>query len=368
MAKYYDKTKLKDALEIENIFDLLVEFGGDPEYTDFGIISQTICHNLPNEGSRKLYYYEDSGLFFCYTGGCDEPSFDIFELAIKVARNQKNQEWELYDAMRYIAEYFGFMGEAPKEEDKELADWDILKRHDIASLSFDKDNIKLKEYNPIILTRFQYPRLIDWELEGIDKQVYRENFIGYYPGAEQITIPHFDINNRLIGIRGRATCKQMADKFGKYRPLTICGNMYSHPLSMNLYHLNKTKDNIARAKAAIIFEGEKSTLQYASFYGAEQDISVACCGSNISSYQIDLLTSLGAQEIIIAFDRQFQDIGDDEFKKLTKKITLLYNKYKHEVRISAIFDKTLMTGYKCSPTDCGKEVFETLLNNRIRPK
>ena len=78
----FDKLKIREALTSENIFDLLQEWGGEPEYTNFGILSTTICHNKPGEGSKKLYYYENSGLFRCYTG-CDS-SFDIFELIIKV--------------------------------------------------------------------------------------------------------------------------------------------------------------------------------------------------------------------------------------------------------------------------------------------
>ena len=78
----FDKSEIRNALSIENIFDLLQEWGGDPIYTDFGLLSATICHNTPGEGSKKLYFYENSKLFYCYTG-CDS-SFDIFELTIKV--------------------------------------------------------------------------------------------------------------------------------------------------------------------------------------------------------------------------------------------------------------------------------------------
>ena len=67
----YDKLKIREALTRENIFDLLQEFGGDPGREVFGFTSSTICHNPPGEGSRKLYYYENTGLFKCFTG-CDE--------------------------------------------------------------------------------------------------------------------------------------------------------------------------------------------------------------------------------------------------------------------------------------------------------
>ena len=79
----FDKNEIKESLSTEDIYNLLQEWGGEPEFTSFGIISSTICHNLPGEGSRKLYFYENSRLFKCYTE-CDS-TFDIFELTIKVA-------------------------------------------------------------------------------------------------------------------------------------------------------------------------------------------------------------------------------------------------------------------------------------------
>ena len=77
-----DKNDIKDQLTTEDVFELLDEFGGEPRYTNFGIISRTICHNPKGEGSFKLYYYENSQMFHCFTG-CND-SFDAFELVIKV--------------------------------------------------------------------------------------------------------------------------------------------------------------------------------------------------------------------------------------------------------------------------------------------
>ena len=174
-----------------------------------------------------------------------------------------------------------------------------------------------------------------------------------------------DINGKLIGIRGRTLIEDDAERYGKYRPLYINHILYNHPLSINLYHLNKTKDNIKKSGTAIIFESEKSTLLYESIYGANKDISVACCGSSISNYQIELLESLGVKEVVIAFDRQFQEIGDKEFKHLTANLAKLHNRYKNEVQLSFIFDKKMITEYKASPIDCGPQIFLQLFKERI---
>ena len=110
---------------------------------------------------------------------------------------------------------------------------------------------------------------------------------------------------------------------------------------------------------------EKSCLLYQSYFGLENDISVACCGSSISAYQIQMLLDAGAEEIVVAFDRQFQDIGDEEFKHLKTNLVRLRNKYKNFATISFIFDKNKITSYKASPIDEGPEKFLKLFKERI---
>ena len=110
---------------------------------------------------------------------------------------------------------------------------------------------------------------------------------------------------------------------------------------------------------------EKSCLLYKSYFGIDNDISVACCGSSISSFQMNQLIQTGAQEIVIAFDRQFKAIGDNEFIKLKNNLVKLKEKYHSETIISFIFDKNMITGYKSSPIDHGPEIFLQLFKERI---
>ena len=362
----FNKKEVKESLDLEDIFNLLSEWGGDPEYTNTGIISATICHNPVGEGSRKLYYYENSGLFQCYTG-CADPSFDIFELVIKVSKIQEGKDIDLNTAIRYIAYKFGINGVRTEDQEETLEDWKIFNKYDrINNLSLKDYNVSLKEYDNVILDRFNYSvKIGPWLDEGMTNEALAAAGIGFYPGGDQITIPHFDKEGRFIGLRGRTLCQDEAERFGKYRPLKINGQLYNHPLGMNLYNLNKSKNNIKQIGKAIVFESEKSCLQYASYFGQESDISVACCGSNISAYQIHMLIEAGAKEIVVAFDRQFQELGDDECKRLTTKLKKLHNKYKNIVLISFIFDKNKITDYKDSPTDKGSTVFLKLFKERV---
>lgn len=364
-SRYYDKDELKGKLEVEQIYDLLELWGGEPEYSKDGLISQTICHNPPGEGSMKLYYYGNTRLFSCYTG-CG--TMDIFELCIKVMQIQKGLTWELYDAMDYIANYFGLGGIESTEEKQELDDWKVFKRHNDLRPAAKRSEPQLKEYNPIILARFAYPRIVSWEKEGISDTVIKRNLIGYYPGGEQITIPHFDINNRLIGIRGRTLGEEEEARYGKYRPLKVNRQLYNHPLSMNLYNINNAKENIKRVKAAIVFESEKATLQYETIYGRENNIAVACCGSSLSSYQVELLKKLGTRELILAFDRDFEEIGDEKFQRLKQKLIHIKQRYGASLRVTCLFDKHMLLPLHSSPIDQGKQIFEKLLAERFVPQ
>lgn len=362
----FDKSEIRNSLTTDNIFDLLQEWGGDPEYANFGILCATICHNLPGEGSKKLYYYDNSGLFRCYTG-CDS-YFDIFEMVIKIMKIQHDKDFDLNDAVRWIAQKFGLSGrEEDDPEDEDLEDWKYLANYSrIQDIELKTQEITLKEYDNNILERFNYNIAIDpWLSEGISQSAMEQARIGFYPGGDQITIPHFDVDGRFIGLRGRTLCADEGERYGKYRPMRVNKILYNHPLGMNLYNFNYSKNNIKIMKKAIVFEGEKSTLLYKSYFGLENDISVACCGSSISAYQIQLLIDAGAEEIIIAFDRQFQEIGDVEFQHLKNNLVKLRNKYKNFVNISFIFDKNMITGYKASPIDEGKDKFLKLFKERI---
>ena len=362
----FDKNEIKDALTSDNIFELLVDFGGDPEYSSFGILCSTICHNPPGEGSRKLYFYDNSHLFRCYTG-CDS-YFDVFELVTKVAKIQWDKDFDLNDAVRWVAQRFGISGELVEDDElKQLPDWKILENYDrIQELEVKDRTVALKDYDDAILSRFNYNvKIGPWLKEGIVQEALDQAMIGFYPGADQITIPHFDANGKFIGLRGRTLCKEEGEIYGKYRPIKIGKDLYNHPLGMNLYNFNISKDNFRFAIKAIVFEGEKSCLLYQSYFGLENDISVACCGRCLSAHQVQQLMDAGAEEIVVAFDRQFKEIGDEEFKHLKKNLLKLRTKYKNYVNISFIFDKKMITGYKDSPIDCGKDIFLQLFKERI---
>ena len=374
----YDKDEIKNSLTIEEVFSLVAEYGGEPEMRgDSVFVSKTICHNPLGEGSHKLYYYDNTKLFKCYTD-CGT-SFDIFELITKIKNNNNEVKlyqgregivarvWELYDAVDYIARYFN---KEQKNEDfsnfqENLNDWKIFEKYEQIDIKNDnKKRVELKKYSDKFLKNLPQPRILNWEKEGITPEVIRQHNIAFNPITNGIIIPHYDINNNLIGIRERTLIKEN-EKYGKYRPSILNGEMFNHPLGFNLYNLNNSKDNIKQLGKVFVFEGEKSPLLYASYFGSDNDISVATCGFNLLSYQVELLINCGAKEIIVAFDKQFKEKGDKEWNKLIKKLYDIHSKYGAYVQISYLFDKENLLDYKMSPIDAGPDVFMKLFKERI---
>lgn len=367
----FQKQDIREQVTQEHVYQLLEEWGGEPEYITSGLLASTICHNKPGEGSRKLYWYSDSKLFRCFTGGCSERSFDIFELTIKVFKIQQFTTIDLNTAIHYVAQKCqinGINNDDLSNVFHIMPDEQYLNSHlDVGgeTSSHNFTLAPLKIYDDNILNNLNYSiKLTPWLNEHISQEAIEQARIGYYLGQDQITIPHYDINGNFIGLRGRFMSKEDCALYGKYRPVTINNIMYTHPLGLNLYNLNFSKENIQSAKLAIVFESEKSCLQYKSYFGIDNDISVACCGSQLSAYHFNLLQSLNVREIVIAFDRQFQNVGDNEFKHLIESFKKINQRYGLFVTFSFIIDTNMITGYKASPTDEGKDKFLQLFKER----
>ena len=368
MTYDYDKNQIKENLSPEDVEEVLSEFGGEPERRGDIIISKTICHCGQ---SHKLYYYPNTTLFKCYTD-CAE-TFDIFELTRKVMSREhpkarEESDWNLPEAIDYIARKFGY---SPKDktldEETEIdEDLKLFDKYDrINDIDINTQQVELKEYEDTFLKHLPHPRIEVWEREGIAPEVIKQAGICFDPKNLGIVIPHYDINNRLIGIRERLLVEESIEKYGKYRPAVIGRKMYNHPLSFNLYNMNHSKENISRMEKAFVFESEKSCLLYRSYFGEENDSSVAICGSSFINYQAWLLINQGAKEIIIALDKQYKQIGDDEFKKLVRNLKQIHKKYGRFIKISYMFDKGQILEYKASPIDQGPDTFMKLFKERV---
>lgn len=352
---------LKNDLSIDQIYDLASDLGGEPIQKQEILICKTICHC----GERhKLYYYNNTKLWKCFTE-CND-TVDIFELVRKVKEKETSQKWGLLRCIIFVAQYFNYdlqIEDKIDNHDEILDDWKILRKRQQIKPKIQR-NLELKIYDKKILKHLPHPIIAPWEKEGISRKVIINRGIAFDPKEQGIVIPHYDINNNLIGIRERTLIRENEIN-GKYKSAVLNKIMYNHPLSLNLYGIEISKEPIRKIKKAIIAEAEKSSMLYGSYYGEENNICVACCGSIISKQQIQLLLSLGVEEICIAFDRQFKEIGDKEWEGLIKKLENINLKYSQFVTISFIFDKWEYLPYKASPLDMGGDIFMKLYKERI---
>lgn len=359
-VKMYSKEEVKELITLENVFTLLEYFNAEPEMYANYICALTICHG---GDSKKLYYYENTQLFHCYSGNCE--TFDVFELVQKVQEDD-----DLNRSISFLVDFFNLHNDLSYfslDGTQELEDYKVFSRYKKISEITPSENKKilLPEVDNNLLQYYPKPVILPWQQEGISKSVCDRMEICYDGRFGNILIPHRDENNRLIGIRQRTLIDEN-EQFGKYRPWKYNGTLYNHPLAFNLYGLNISKSNIQQMKTAIVFEGEKSVLKYASYFGFENNISVAVCGSSLSKYQFNLLYNLGITELVIAFDKDFTKIGTEDYNLVINKMYNIYQKYSAMIRISFLFDKkNNQLGYKSSPIDCGKENFLNLYKNRI---
>lgn len=358
-----DIKELRESLSVEDINFLLGEWGCCPlskkgdNYT-----TETLCHNHAGEGSHKLYYYPNTCLWQCYTG-C-QSSFDIFELIVRHTEHIGNP-LSLTQAISWVKNKMGIDGFDFEVQSKISDDWKIIGMYQKEEKNNEEPRKENKELLVSCLSNLSLCSVAEWVECGIGIHTHVKYGIRYYPTRNCIIIPHYNKNGGLVGIRQRTLEQEQIDMWGKYRPATIQGEMYNHHLGYELYGFNFNKESIKRVKKAIIFEGEKSVMIMDSLLGENGNVSVACCGSNISKSQIDLLLELEVNEIIIAFDKEFKEIGDAEFKRQVKVFESIHKKFSPYVKISFLFDKEGIMGYKSSPVDEGKDKFLHLYNNRI---
>jgi len=366
-----DKDKIKQNLTLDNIKNIVTHLGSEEPIKDFNgnFIFQTICHNTPSRSNKfKLYYYDNTKLFRCYTE-CQD-AFDIFEL-VKRVKQQSNMNYSFEEAILFISNFTGISFSLAEENlhYNKLEDWIFIDRYKkIQKALKPLEHLTIDEVNPHVLEVFKSYPYQGWLDEGITKEAMKKFNIGFYLQDQKITIPHYDINNKLIGIRGRTILQEEVAAGRKYMPIKVENKIYRHPISFNLYGLNFNFNTIKKQKKIIIFESEKSVLKCESFY-PDKNFSVAVCGSNISKFQRNIILNLPIEEVIIAFDKEYDDITSKEYKKYyNDKLIELANKFAPYFRTYLVVDRFDLLERKDSPCDKSKKILEKLMKHKIEIK
>lgn len=347
-----DYEQIVKDLKDEEVIRLMYELGADRhEETDNYIIFPTICHNEnATEASMKLYYYKDTHLFYCFTEDGPMTIYKFLENYYKTRNIEYN--WG-QDILKVV-----FQCSAATE----LTTKETIFKQSLKDKYRKRQSIQLAAYSPNVLESFvkQYP--IEWLEDNISAGAMDKYNIRYSISQNKIIIPHYDINNRLVGIRGRAL-NESEIAYAKYAPVKIEDIVYKHKLSLNLYGLNHNWKNIKELGICYIAESEKAVLQSELF--GEKNCTVAICGSSLNIYQIKLLMQhCQPKEIVLCLDKEELPGEDKYFYKLWD----MCNKYKLYTNMSFIYDRENLLNLKDSPFDRGRNIFNKLLEKRVKVK
>ena len=347
-----DYEQIVKDLKDEEVIRLMYELGADRhEETDNYIIFPTICHNEnATEASMKLYYYKDTHLLYCYTEDGPMTIYKFLENYYKTRNIEYN--WG-QDILKVV-----FQCSAATE----LTTKETIFKQSLKDKYRKRQSIQLAAYSPNVLESFvkQYP--IEWLEDNISAGAMDKYNIRYSISQNKIIIPHYDINNRLVGIRGRAL-NESEIAYAKYAPVKIEDIVYKHKLSLNLYGLNHNWENIKELGICYIAESEKAVLQSELF--GEKNCTVAICGSSLNIYQIKLLMQhCQPKEIVLCLDKEELPGEDKYFYKLWD----MCSKYKLYTNMSFIYDRENLLNLKDSPFNRGRNIFNKLLEKRVKVK
>lgn len=423
--KTYDADDVIKQLDENHIKKLLSSFGADciDNYNNNTICFNAICHSKINSFDFKshthnLVYYIDTKTFTCFSGCCKK-GYNIYSLIKKIFLTQENKELNFSQLINFIGDFC----ELEKTRDFKTDNITVEKsKIDFSTVPIEKGwgvgfacnkiiqqqiNIEEKKlmmkekqeqndkwfndniipYLPSIDEEIllNYRNLTDmkkyckiWMQDGISKETMNKYNIKYSINNVEIVIPHYDQYSRLVGVRCRRLNSKKVKKYGKYGAVFFKNSCLSHQTSKVLYGLDKVKKEVIRTKKIILVESEKSVLQFDSqLPDSSMNIAVAVCGSSVSMHHLKIIKDIGVEEVIIAFDKEFESPNNgntiyhisnyeylkkyEDYIEKKKQLCMKVNRY-FDVRFIQDTINNPLLDYKDSPTDKGINTFFTLYN------
>lgn len=346
-----DIQSLKSQLTEDRIIELMDALGAPLMKADSNnLVFPSICHQSdPLAHSAKLWLYLDSMQYKCWSCGF---SGDAISLVQHVKHLDFNQ------AITYICSTLNLqVGQI--EQNEQLDNWSELRRF---LPDAEPETCKLATYDPTVLSLFDHLYPQDWLDYGITKDILDKFGVGWYARQACISIPVV-FNGQLVGVRGRYTRERDVVK-GKYRPIcTLDGQVLKLATSEVLYGYDQNKGAIEKSRQVVLFESEKSVLKAPSF---NVHNSLAVFGSNISKRHIQLLLELGVNEVVLAFDNDYKQVGDDEFKFFVVKTKKLVAKLRSYFNVSIVYNNQGYDMYKCNMMDISYEQAMKLWESKVK--
>lgn len=350
-----DTKQFKQQLNIDEIITLVESLGGTlTRQTNSECIFTSICCKLnADKHSPKLYYYKQSHDFYCYK---ESKKYDIFSL-VEAVWLMHDKEFYFRDVVQYVLSVLGY-----SEQDfatRPKASW-----RDDAKLFTTPSNkgYKINAYPISDLKRFDDKLPFEWINEGISTDSMYKYKIGYYSLYDCTTIPVFNTEGELIGIRGRYWRPEDIEQ-GKYRPVSTLNTTYKFATGGILYGLYQNLEAIKRTRMIWLAEGEKSVLKSDTWFG-NNSVTVALFGGSISKEQIKQIAELEVDKVVVMLDSDFRCVGDEDYGKFADKVDKMANVLRPYFKVEVCYNNLGLDGYKFSPFDFSREDFDRLYENR----
>lgn len=307
------------------------------------------------KGTPKLYWYKDTGVYLGYTSS---RSYDIISLT-QTRLSLLKQPCSFVDAVNYILDVTGIeSSQVQRVANPNITDWSGLEKF----ITVRNGGSLLPTYDTSILDAIPNMPCQAWVDEGISEETQALFRIGWYGREWGTTIPVFNENYDLVGIRCRYWGENAIN--GKYRPLQLLdGTIYKFPTNAVLYGLAQNQYEIERTGTVMIAESEKAVLKLHSFLGS-QSTAVAMFGSQLGLQRRNQLLKLGVNHVVLIVDNDATGGTDAEFEQWNNKIMKQAELWSSLAQVDVVWDSLGLLERKENAVDRDFQTWQKLYEAR----
>lgn len=264
------------------------------------------------------------------------------------------------DAINFIIETTGLEIDTVKRINApHICDWSGLEKF----IRFRSTGSTLEPYDKSILDQLDHSVPQQWLEEGISLETMVKYQIGYYERSQATTIPCFDQQGELIGIRCRHWNPDEIEA-GKYRPLSLLdGTTFKFPTNQVFYGINWNWGEIERTGTAMIVESEKAVMWLDSLYH-EQNVALGMYGKNLGLQRRNQLIKLGVNRVIYIPDNDWIGKTQSDFDKWEQDVIKFGNQFKGYANVEVVWDNLGLLKEKENATDNEIKTWNKLFDNK----
>lgn len=330
-VQYIKDFLLKD----QNRITLLLEKSGFYQPTYNSRTNEIRCARSEDGNLTNVVIYCDNLYGVIYSQGVNG---DIFALIMY------QNDWSFSETLAHIERLFDLKITKQRTERPFSGYFDKYRRRKTT-----EDGEVEPVYSDEILKNYiQLPSMLFLK-DQIDLKTQRLFDVCYDEGTSRVLVPWRDQEGRIVGIEGRLNQEKIEDNTPKWLAVI------QFKKKKFLYGLDKTSKKIEDSNQVVCFESSKSVMKT---YAMGHKNTCACGGNDLSLNQVEILSKMSVQKIILAFD---EGIPIYHIQKQCSKFkqSVFYSK-----DVYYIFDKEnkyLPAGSKLSPADLDKIKYEKIM-------